>query len=364
MNHADPQSTGRSKYKGPRKGTIKHIIDSLDIVRTVSMPDDTTFLVVSRGVNKYYGISKFTIEGEFIWNFTDNKMISDAPTPLPLKSGNILYSTGLLKELYLLNKNGEKIWEKIFPSAIISQSFIPGKDGTIYFIDVNRTLYAIDESGNIKWEYNNQEIYPFAGMSFSPDGKTLYLRGNTKSVISFDVTTQQIKWTFGNDKITAPPLVDYEGNIYTLSTINDSVYLHSLSPEGNVRWFSYINLHPQFIMLTPSFTMDNFGNIYLTATYYMYSFNYIGELRWIKNFGEMWGHSYVISDSEGIIYTVGTISGQINDIYKLIILNSDGIIINEIILDNMIAKSYSNAITKDGKLILPSTRSKRIYIIE
>ncbi len=146
------------------------------------------------------------------------------------------------------------------------------------------------------------------GMSFSPDGKTLYISGknDAPTILAFDLASRNIVWTFGEGYLDyeAQPLVDVQGNIYFLSQNNEQGSLFSVNKEGAIRWiydlgpYAYIENYPKL------FTMDRDGNIYLGKDE-LISVDYNGKLRWkYKPEGEYLDiSSPIVSDENNIFFT-------------------------------------------------------------
>jgi outer membrane protein assembly factor BamB len=189
-----------------------------------------------------------------------------------------------------------------------------GLDGTIYLISQDYKLYAISNEGYVKWSIANIDFRGFhnSSISFSPDGKILYLPGRSKTVYAFDLNSKSVLWSFGNSESFQAPIVDNAGNIYLHSQsaqYNDNKpSFYSLNPDGTVRW-SYIHNDQDMLGPYSEPTIDRFGHTYFVKDT-LYSLDYSGNLRWKYSLGG--GRSYIplVCDENNIIYVNHKINSQ------------------------------------------------------
>ena len=243
MFRGDPQNTGRSKGIGPNLGIIEWSIDTFYVKSGVAFGPDSTLYFISGDPP---GLVALHLDGTVKWIFPIDKNAGYDPLgPVVDSDGSIYITSPREKKVYAINSNGTLKWavENII-NTMDEIGMNIGLDGTIYFIGaINRSnIYAIDKQGFVKWTFIHGDLSD--GMSFSPDGKTLYISGvKERAVYSLDIETQTINWEFGTDIQTGvyhSPLVDSEGNIYVISKDDsENGVLYSLSNEGEIRW-SYI----------------------------------------------------------------------------------------------------------------------------
>ncbi|MFC2084462.1 hypothetical protein ACFLS9_05345, partial [Bacteroidota bacterium] len=282
MYRGDPLGSSRSKYTGPQIGTVDWIRDSLFLSSGLSIGYNNTIYTVSNKLKR--GIHAVSPNGQFNWTFDSLKTINDLyAAPLVLKDSTIITTTGGTGNILALDYNGNLKWIYDTGSPLYNSGITAGKDGTIYATGKYHTLFAFDNSGNLLWSFNDDRIggYSFVALSFSPDGRTLYIQGKNVALVAFDIEIQQIKWTFGDLTLGSNPLVDTQGNIYILtkaSEFNDAHSLYSLKPDGTIKWI-YEHNEPFFSKWEFGMAMDKDGNIYF-AFETLYSVNYEGKLNW------------------------------------------------------------------------------------
>jgi outer membrane protein assembly factor BamB len=313
MYHGDPQSTGRSKYAGPVAGIIDWTIDNFSVKSGVSIGYDQNIHFNSFG--NLIGLISANPDGSIKWNLeeviTNRDVVS---TPLVAADGTIYIGGGGLERLYAINSSGTLKWEFVTEGEVTTVGMNIGLDGTIYFVSgLFRlvgipALNAVNPDGTLKWRLENaafnNSVRSRIGLSFSPDGKTLYVPGQGPSVFAIDVETQSIKWTFGEIRIRGSVLVDSEGHLYLQSQVESinsgKASLFCLNPDGSVRW-SYAHDNPVFSSNTlADGTLDINGNYYF-ALDTLYSFDYDGNLRWKLGLERESGEP-LTCDINGVIY--------------------------------------------------------------
>ena len=309
MNHGDPQSTGRSKYPGPMAGIIEWSIDSLDVTCGVSIGYDQTVYFNSAGL--LIGLFAANPDGSIKWRLEE--VITNAEvstTPLVAADETIYTGGGTLGRLFSVNSNGTIKWEFKTEGFVYLVGMNIGLDGTIYFVSGWQggvpILYAVNPDGSLKWSLENPDFNYSgrSGISFSPDGKTLYLPGTGPSVFAIDVENQHIKWTFGEIWLSGSVLEDSEGHLYFQSQVDSinsgKASLFSLNPDGSVRW-SFAHDNPRFSIHSHiSGTMDKNGNYYF-ALDTLYSVDYRGNLRWKLGLENVSGEP-LTCDINGVVY--------------------------------------------------------------
>jgi outer membrane protein assembly factor BamB len=205
-----------------------------------------------------------------------------------MESGAIIDEEGTIyfgdfdRDLYAVYPNGTVKWEKRLDGWVWSTPTI-ADDGTIYVGTYGDRLYAINPNGTTKWRYmsygsissspaigEDGTIY-FGNMGFPDDG------GCRIFAINPDGSE---KWHYQTEwKIISNPAIADDGTIYIGS--GDS-YLYAMNPNGTLKW--RFNTGGE-IHSHPSIAED--GTIYITSfDNYVYAINTNGTLKWkVKGVG-------------------------------------------------------------------------------
>ncbi len=351
MNHGDPQSTGRSKFTGPLTGTIIKEVEAINIQSGVSIGPDSTIYYCSGG-----DLVAMWPNGEIKWKIEPDESWEGFSTPLVSADGTIYIGTPE-GNVFAVNPDSTIKW-KVPVGDNIWQSLSIDLDENLYVVDNSRTLHCISSKGTIKWSLTDDRFtsYPSAVISFSPDGKTLYLPGSTVTLISLDLSTLAIKWEFGERGTATQPMVDSNENIYVLTKI-DSIHngkfsVFSINKMGEINW-SYPCDDDNSRMNTP--TIDKQGNIYV-AYDALYSFNYHGNLRW-KTDLDLTCDCPLVCDNMGNVY-VGTMAP-----IEMRAYSTDGILLWSIRDETQAQVGGSPALT-ESLLYFPTWESSKLFIIE
>ena len=248
MYRCDPQGTGRSKGIGPQMGIIEWSLDTLNISTGIALGTDSTlyFGVTGHAGNNYSALVALNQSGSIKWHYELSPHNTWVSSPI-VSSDNIIYiSDHTADKFHAVKSNGSTNWEVDLDSGISQTGINIGKDGTIYIVGSTNavwTLYAISKQGQILWSIDNIDIAgdEFNGMSFSADGKTLYIPGDYDGpgITAIDIETRSVKWEFGSKRLelSGSPIIDSKGNIYVISSDEeDNGFLYSLDEENNIRW--------------------------------------------------------------------------------------------------------------------------------
>jgi PQQ-like domain len=323
MNHHDPQSTGRSKYVGPLGGEIEWQLNIPGVNSAVGFTDlaigeDSTIYFgssyenVSQGQMSYlYAVS---ISGNIKWKFPLNYPFVNT-APIVASNGTIYIASGD-KNLYAIDLNGQLKWKYTANESIFLAGINIDKSGNMYFISNDGKLISLDNQGNLRWQLlpdGGLRSSSEAGITFSPDGKTIYSPGHvgsgSKSLYAIS-NVGEVLWTFGTNTSLIQPLVDSEGNIYfAYNNPNDSSFYGfvSLNPSGQKRWVYQSSLG----LVLPA--LDKNGNIYFAKGDGVVSLDYDGNLRW--EYDNLSPTTALVCDSEGNIYFASS---------DFVALNNDG----------------------------------------
>ena len=355
MNHGNPQSTGRSKYLGPRQGIIINRIPASEMESGIALGKDSTIYFASSTPGYLYSVGYDGIEK---WKLLlGYKMYT---TPLIGSDGTIFIANGI-KQIIAVAPDGTIKWQYENESFIVSLGINIGKDGTLYFVDQSATLNAIGMDGSLKWQLTDDRISrtSYSALTFSPDGKTIYIQGISVLVLAVDVDQKSVKWTFGNDGLLTSPIIDADGNIYFSSHQLHKATLYCLKPNGTIGWSKDVFARHKPHNEEP--TIDKFGNTYWGFDS-LYSFDYKGEMRWKVEFpANYFNFSPLVCDEEGNVYL-----GLSKDLYdlKIVSFSSEGYLNWEITINDERLTGDSPAITENGLLIFPTFRSNNILVIK
>ena len=305
MFQADPQCTGRSRFRGPQQGKIAWTsqykgsaeypyvtVDRGGMIRfaTGAMLDDS-----GRTTSAY--VFSVDAAGSLKWktDIFNPRMSGRAPTvssSLTIDASGTIYAGSSNGYFYAINSDGTVKWKFKAGGGILSgyRGANIGLDGTIYFSS-DKALFAMNPDGSVKWQL---PTYPRSGVTFSPDGKTLYVP-TSYSVDALDEAGTR-KWSFPFSVALGmvSPLVDSQGNVYFVG--GDTTFT-SLGPEGKLRWQYHTVSH---IDETTAPIMDPYGNVYFTTFEGLYSLDYSGQLRWKINVLRL--GPQLVCDNEGMIY--------------------------------------------------------------
>ena len=282
MNHHDPQNTGRSRMPGPKMGVVvwEFVPGYGEVTSGISIGPDSSIYVISSW-QSHSGLFCLNADGSLKWKF-DLGAYPNYATPIITVQNNLIFGDGL-STIYCLNADGEVIWSTNLNTQYLrNASFAIDKTGNIYLTDPEGVLYCLNQNGNVMWEYQDDRIFSnrphIYQMVFSPDGKTLYIPGDSVSVIAFDINSLEVKWTYGDAILVNSIVADAYGNIYVFQQIsgNNSKPLVALDTNGKVKWIYRTNVDYVWDNVP---AIDWNGNIIFAADT-LYSVNYKGELNW------------------------------------------------------------------------------------
>ncbi|NPA38141.1 MAG: PQQ-binding-like beta-propeller repeat protein, partial [Chlorobi bacterium] len=220
-------------------------------------------------------------DGSVIWNNQVSTRTYYTGTTLAA-DGKTLYCgfyTGNNDIKALNTSDGSVKWEYDIINGVTGTPVI-GADGTIYFADLYRRLYALKDTvtgvdvmwkvedemsktsnpfsldvtrdimyigtqynhfyainltdGSVKWENTDVDGVYLNGAAVAPDG-TVYITSETDSMLrAVDPDNGETLWAYKlKDKVKAVPAIDNEGNIY----IGDlSGYFHIVTKDGEELW--------------------------------------------------------------------------------------------------------------------------------
>lgn len=357
MNHGNPQSNGRSSYSGPKLGILNSKISYHGIESSLAIGKAGELLITSN----YYPqrISALNQCGNVIWQ---NEAAGNIATT-PLVAEGIIYCADA-SGLYAIGLDGIKKWKYDKDCSIWNIGINIGLDGTVYCVTKQNILKAISSEGILLWELKDQRFRAdeHGAPTFSPDGKTLYIQGNSISIIAVDIENHNVKWIFGEHELLSSPVIDSQGNIYFIpegQNKTETKKLYSINSSGNLLWT--FDFDDDYILDNTEPTIDYNGNIYFGGST-LYSVNYKGKLRWKSKLGNQTIISPLVSDVKGNIF-IATANLSTVSYLTLFSFNMDGRLNWKINIQDERLFGASPAITKNGQLIVPTFRASNILII-
>jgi outer membrane protein assembly factor BamB len=286
----DPQGTGRSPHKGPKtpnviwtkdleygvfSGPVIDLDGNLYVGTSTWLPYDTT--------NYFYSIYP---DGTNRWTFYTGETYSTSSGFL-IGSDSTIYFGSHGGYVYAINFDGKLKWKHDYGMSIFSHLMNIDKDSSIYVASADGFLYSIyKHNGAVRWKVSYDGDFRASSPVFSPDGGTIYIAGHDSNLYALNLDGS-LKWRFSCGTTSVIPTVDNEGNIY-ITTQTDSFGLHSLYPNGELRWVYYFdNYNLNRNTYCPS--IDKNGNIYFPAIYLygqliIISVDYDGNFRWEYQF--------------------------------------------------------------------------------
>lgn len=356
MNHGNPQSNGRSPFRGPQVGNLYYKIPYYGIKSSLALGENDEIFITSDQIPEHF--SALNIYGDVIWE--KNAFGYNGTTPIVTDS--TLYFADR-SGLYAFGLDGSEKWKYDIDCSISNIGINIGLDGTIYCVTEKSILKAISSQGILLWELEDKNFRgdEDGAPSFSPDGKTLYIQGYNVSVLAVDIKKHSIKWSYGNIELKSSPVINSQGNIYfipgsyELPTIKTLI---ALNADGELLW--NFDFEDQYIFDNTEPTIDYNGNIYFGGSN-LYSLNYKGNLRWKYNLENLNIISPLVSDINGNIYIGSVDLNKLSDL-RVTSINIDGKLNWQVSVHDERLLGASPAITKNGLLVLPTFGARNILI--
>jgi outer membrane protein assembly factor BamB len=363
INHHDPQSTGRSQYKGPRQGKIKWKFKPEGYIHEpIIIGIDSAIYFVSiyedRDDTQKSSLYAINSDGTLKWRFLLEVGSMDS-SPIVSADGTIyLYVPEIEPAIYAINPDGS-LKEKILPNTGKMGDISIGIDHNIYFLSGDKELYAMSQQGEVLFNIPDTIGLTSYRPAFSPNGNFAYVYRYQPepTLCSVDLNNLTLNWyyPFSNSSCyRSPPMIDCEGNMYVgihCSVKDDKFY--SISPTGKLNW-SFDAPYCNEI----NGTIDPNGNIYFVCngtTDRLISLDYNGNLRWEREINDR--YSSLICDREGVVYFFQP---------DVTAISPDGNILWQVQLDgSVIGRIASPAIGYDEILYVGTYSSdSKLYAIE
>lgn len=199
----------------------------------------------------------------------------------------------------------DSLWQTQVGDSVTGGPAI-ARDGSVYFGSIDRSVYALDTTGAVKWSFATGGLIDTCSPAIADDG-TVYIGSNDGTVYAFAPDGTQ-KWTraFGT---TAPvsnsPALAADGTIYVKA---GNGFLYALNPaDGAIKW--RFNVSATTSYASPSVAPD--GTIYQgSEDKKLYAINPDGTLKWTYT-GDNDIYTVAAIDAAGNLYFAVLNSGKL-----------------------------------------------------
>ncbi|MCL5035713.1 MAG: PQQ-binding-like beta-propeller repeat protein [Chloroflexi bacterium] len=289
------RNTGRSRFRGPEKGTLKWRFATYHNVMASPAIGKNGIIYVGSGDRFFYAIRP---DGTLAWNYRAGDSLLASPA---ISQDGTIYVGCNDKSLYALDPKGQARWIYVTGGAVKSSPAIED-DGTVVFGSEDGALYAVSHLGAFKWKYQTQQEI-FSSPAISPDG-TVYIGGKDGSLYAVK-PDGNLRWAYKTEnRILSSPAVGDDGTVYIGS---DDQHLYAIAKDGKLKWRFKTGKLPS----SPGIAHD--GTIYIGSDdFCLYAITKEGNLRWKFKAGADVFSSVAI-DPDGNIY----FGGEDNTIYSL-----------------------------------------------
>ncbi|MDZ7272428.1 MAG: PQQ-binding-like beta-propeller repeat protein, partial [candidate division KSB1 bacterium] len=252
MYRHDPQLTGRSPYRGPRKGRVKWKFQpaekGLIYPAVVIGPDSTIYFgYMDLGPQDQPTLlCALKPDGTLRWRcrLGGGTLRSEPGPPFVMANGEILVQHYAEDRAYVVSQEGSIVRALRVPSRSIVNV---GPDGTLYYVGNDRRLYALSQEGTIRWQREIEGGFHWTGPAISPDGSVVYvltgmppLSSHLKAVSAVGAIDGSIRWEFPIPEgmhSSIAPVVSSEGKVFI--GVFGSWYLpglYCIGPGGESLW--------------------------------------------------------------------------------------------------------------------------------
>jgi outer membrane protein assembly factor BamB len=219
MYRHDPQLTGRSPYRGPRKGRIRWRYKpggSIQSAITIG-PDSTIYFgFVYEGPSQATSLHAVSPQGIKKWRAPVG--VGPESQPLVTADGTIFIGGSFL---YAIGPDGAVRDSVALTNDHVSPFINIGLDGTIY-IEAEGHMVAVDQRGTVVWRVIHGTHMVTHNFPISPDGRLLYVVGGPfpqDTLYALHTSSGSIEWKFpfpspAGHTFTAHPVTSSEGTVY------------------------------------------------------------------------------------------------------------------------------------------------------
>ncbi len=218
--------------------------------------------------------------GQFTLSLTDSlwqTQVGDAVTggPAIARDGSV-YFGGIDRSLYALDATGAVKWSFATGGLIDTCSPAVADDGSVYVGSNDGTFYAFTADGTPKWTRAFGTTAPVSNSpALAADG-TIYVKAGNGFLYALNPADGAIKWRFNVNATTsyASPSVAPDGTIYQGS---EDKKLYALNPDGTLKW-TYTADNDIYTVAA----IDTAGNLYFGVlnSGKLFSVTANGTLRW------------------------------------------------------------------------------------
>jgi hypothetical protein len=249
------------------------------------------------------------------WIFGPTGSIQTSPV---IGSDGTIYVVDSNYHLYAINPDGSILWEQTFNEGLFSPAI--GPSGTIY-VPGARHLFAFNPSGTPVWTtpYNITTSRNSA-LAISPQGILFEVNSNgTLTAINPFGTVATTLWTINTACIPATLALAPSGSLYCgTNSNNSSPAVEAISSNGQLQWTYQTN---SIVLVAPTVSPD--GTIFVVESG--------GEILDLSAQGtDLWSISIIHQESTSavlgpndVLYVDGTLGTQYNE-YRVIALSQGG----------------------------------------
>jgi hypothetical protein len=249
------------------------------------------------------------------WIFGPTGSIQTSPV---IGSDGTIYVVDSNFHLYAINQDGSIRWEQTFSEGLFSPAI--GPSGTIY-VPGARHLFAFAPTGTPVWtEPYNISTSRNSALVISPQGILFEVSSNgTLTAINPFGTVATTLWTLNTACIPATLAFGPSGSLYCgTNSNNSSPAVEAISSNGQLQWSYPTN---SIVLVAPTVSPE--GDIYVVESG--------GEILDLSAQGtDMWSISIIHQESisavlgpNDVLYVDGTLGTQYNE-YRLIALSQGG----------------------------------------
>ena len=269
------QETGTTVWSYPEKPDNKTMFYAAPFV-------DGDELIVGDYTRSLYSLDKNTGNQNWVFHKADGRYVAS-----PLVMDEYVIAPSSDHSLYVLDRNGELIWEYETGQMIWAQ---PVSDGERVFVaSMDHNLTALDlASGKELWNLDMGSAIVFS--LAMDDNSNLYVGTIENKIVSVDGSSGKILWQRETeDAVWAKPLY-HDGNIY-VGDLAGNVYSFDIE-NGQVNWTTSLN---GAIMAPGSLVEENI--VFVTEAGVVAALNVDGGQVWQKTFeGNLFSVPVVLED--------------------------------------------------------------------
>jgi len=228
-------------------------------------------------------------------------------TPAMTEDGTIVFTTwGGEGYTHAVKPDGTLLWKKKIGGHSSASSVTIAKDGTIYFGNDDKNIYAVYPNGTLKWSYPTG--YIVLGAPAIGDDGTIYEGSGDYYLYALN-PNGTLRWKYQTgDYIKGSVTIAPDGTLYVPSFDG---YFHTLNTNGTLLWKGYSGDH----LAARGLALAEDGTIYI-GTELLRAYYPNGTLKWQTDVqGEIYNTVPAVSADGTIYVTAGA---------ALVAVNPDG----------------------------------------